>query len=162
MSEFYSEFKGTCPVDRRLFEMEWFCKLSYAEKYLAFFLLVEANYEDRPSNGLKTVVKRGEWIGSVGNEKRPGTLIERTGIPYSTLCDCIKKLEKVGFLKKDAKSGRFTRFIIPEYDKLTGKTDRSTDKKGNKKSNKDTDSNKEIEEVQEEDNSTVYIDWGDD
>ena len=161
MSEYYSAFKGTCPVDRRIFETEWFCKLTIAESFLALYLLITANYETRPSKKMGQVIQRGQWGGSVGTEKRPGRLMNETGLSYSTLRDSLQKLIAVGFITKDV-TVRGTIITIPQYDiwtKGTPKKDSQSNSKGNSQGNSSPDSNKEIKET--EDNSTVFVDWDD-
>lgn len=151
MSEYYNDFKGTCPVDRRIFETEWFCQLSNAQRFLALFLLIRANFTDKPSNKIKTVIKRGQWAGSVGTATKPGTLMNETGLPYSTIVDGIKKLLNVGFIKKEAVQGCYTIFSIPEYDLWTGETERVANRTPDRSNKRKTDSNKEKEIKPEED-----------
>lgn len=161
MSEFTSESKGAVFLDRRIIETEWFTGCSINTVYLMLFLLITANYEPRVWRGIK--VGRGEVITSVGNQEHPGRLMTETQLPYSTLARSLQKLEEIGEIKVTKKTGLrgYTRITITHYDLYT-----AADKKVNKKADKKVDSkaehNKEVEEVQEEDNSTVKIDWGDD
>ena len=163
MSEYFNDFKGTCPVDRRIFETEWFCQLSNAQKYLALYLLITANFKDKPSNALKTVIKRGQWAGSVGTQHKPGTLMRETGLPYSTIEDAVKKLVKIGFIKKEAKQGCFTVYSIPEYDLWTGATERSSERTPDRTGKRKTENNKEVkEEVNKPEEDEGYCEWGGD
>lgn len=163
MSEYFNDFKGTCPVDRRIFETEWFCQLSNAQKYLALYLLITANFKDKPSNVLKTVIKRGQWAGSVGTFGKPGTLMRETGLPYSTINDAVKKLIKVGFIKKEAVQGGYTVYIIPEYDLWTGKTERASESASDRSTKRKTDSNKERkEDPKKPEEDEGYCEWGED
>lgn len=166
MSDLQGINKGTCPVDRRIFEQDWFCQLSYSSKVLAFFLLIKANYTDKASPRLKTVIKRGQWAGSVGNHKTQGTLINETGLPYSTLKDALNQLEEVGFIKKQARQGCFTVLEIVDYDALTGadngtKTDTSTTKPAAKSGAKSTTNNKKEEKKSQSDKEDEPFDWDD-
>lgn len=141
MSEYISDFKGAVFLDKRILETEWFTGCSPTAVCLMFYLLLKANYEETVWKGIK--LRRGEVIGSIGNDKNPGTLMENTNLPYSTLRDALKRLEGLGEISISAKKGNkgYTLIKVVNYDQYTcyaniaaKKTDKNTTKKTDKKS----------------------------
>ena len=139
---------GHIKLHRKLFEWEWYGVPEMTALWI--HLLLSANWEQKTWRGL--VIERGQFVTSLS------TLANDTGLSFSQVRLCLKRLQDSGQIKIDA-TNQMTKITICNYDSYQDKGDSQTQTDNTPESNQnasETATTKEVKKIRRKENNNIY------